>query len=59
VEVARLVSVRAGQPASEHLLRLRGAGGTDIPVKLMARAATYEGGTAVILGLRKAPAAGS
>jgi len=59
VEVARLVSVRAGQPASEHQLRLRTAGGADVPVKLLARAATYEGGTAVILGLRRAPSASS
>ncbi|HZX66781.1 MAG TPA: hypothetical protein VFE76_15370, partial [Myxococcales bacterium] len=59
VEVARLVSLRAGQPASEHQLRLRAAAGPDIPVAVVARAATLEGGTAVIVSVRKAPAAKS
>jgi PAS domain S-box-containing protein len=57
VEVARLVSVRAGQPPSEQGLRLRSASGPDIPVAVVARAAPFEGGTAVILAIRKAPAA--
>jgi PAS domain S-box-containing protein len=54
VEVARLVSLRAGQPATEHHLRLRGASGPDIPVAVLARAASLEGGTAVILAVRRA-----
>ena len=54
VEVARLISVRAGQPPSEHQLRLRGANGPDIPVAVLGRAAAFEGGTAVILAVRRA-----
>ena len=54
VEVARLVSVRAGEPASQHQLRLRGATGPDIPVAVVARAAPFESGTAVILAVRRA-----
>jgi PAS domain S-box-containing protein len=56
VEVARLVSVRTGQPPSEHQLRLRSARGPDIPVAVVARAAPFEGSTAVILAVRKAAA---
>jgi PAS domain S-box-containing protein len=59
VEVARLVSVRAGEPSSEHQLRLRNATGPDVPVAVVARAAPFEGGTAVILGIRSVPAASS
>jgi PAS domain S-box-containing protein len=59
VAVARLVSVRAGQPASEHELRLRSATGPDLPVKVVARAAAFEGGIAVILAVRKADTAKS
>jgi PAS domain S-box-containing protein len=59
VEVARLVSVRAGEPSSEHQLRLRSTTGPDVPVKVIARAAPFEGGTAVVLGIRNVPAASS
>jgi PAS domain S-box-containing protein len=59
VEVARLVSVRAGQPPYQHELRLRSASGPDFPVAVVARAAHFEGGTVVILAIRKASAAKS
>jgi len=55
VEVARLVSVRGGQPPSEHQLRLRSATGPDILVAVVARAVPFEGSAAVILAVRRAP----
>jgi len=51
--------VRAGEPSSEHQLRLRSTKGPDVPVKVIARAAPFEGGTAVVLGIRNVPAASS
>jgi PAS domain S-box-containing protein len=52
VEVARLVSVRAGQPASECQLHLR-QDGKEIAVAVVARAAVFEGGSVVIVAARK------
>jgi PAS domain S-box-containing protein len=51
VAVARLVSVRPGQP-SHSKLRLRGVNGVEVEVDVGAQAASFEGGTVVIVAIR-------
>ncbi|MFL5278321.1 MAG: PAS domain-containing protein, partial [Myxococcales bacterium] len=57
VAIARLVSVHVGQPPSQSRLRLRGGGGSEIEVDVAAHPAPFEGGSAVVLAIRKPPTA--
>jgi PAS domain S-box-containing protein len=55
VAIARLVSVHVGSPPSESKLRLRSESGNEIEVDVAAHAAPFEGGSAVVLAIRKSP----
>jgi PAS domain S-box-containing protein len=57
VPVARLVSLRVGQPPFESKLRLRSGGGSEIEVDVASHAAPFEGGSIVVLSVRRTPVA--